>query len=205
MLMCFRGAGPDHISAAKRYPLSVAVYGVPSTSAEEGFDVHDGTPDSHGDQEFPVFICPEALDLNGCSRVFDQVMGIPVLAVPLDIPAPSRIASQDCGNLATRKESCRLTPFETHLGTVLLDSAVGHHVIQFRVLPGPRQCFPRGGTVEINDGAPNADPLGEFRLGLDTRPKEGHCQNRDDEYPHRKPHTARIQESHFLAPFHTTN
>ena len=94
-----------------------------------------------------------------------------------------------------------MTPFETHLEAVLLDGAVCHHVIQLRVFPGPRQRFSRGGTVEINDGTPNGDPIGELRLGLDTRPKEGHCQNRDGEHPHRKPQTARILESHFFAPF----
>ena len=86
--MCFRGAGPDHISAVKGYPVPVAVHGVPSTSTEVGFDVNDGAPDPHGNQQFRVFISPEALHFDRCSGVLDQVMGIPVLTAPLDIPAP---------------------------------------------------------------------------------------------------------------------
>ena len=111
MLMAFRGAGPDHNRAFKGYPVSVAVYGVPSPSTEEGFDVNDGAPDAHGNQHFRSFINPEAFDFDGCAGLLDQVMGIPVLVASLDIPAPSWIASQDGGNLAARKESCRLTPF----------------------------------------------------------------------------------------------
>ena len=50
--------------------------------------MNDGAPDAHGNQQFRVFISPEALHFDGCSGVLDQVMRIPVLAAPLDIPAP---------------------------------------------------------------------------------------------------------------------